>query len=362
MAAATLAILIANSPWSSAYFRALHLPVAGMSLSHWINDGLMAVFFLLVGLEVKREFLAGQLSTWSDRLLPGVAAVAGMVVPALVYVACNINSPDTLKGWAIPAATDIAFSLGILALLGSRAPASLKVLLTAIAVIDDLLAVLIIALFYTRDLFLAPLAASIGGMLVLFGLNRRGVRSLVPYLVIGVAIWYGVLLSGVHATLAGVAVAMAIPLDGSEDSSPLLTLEHAIHPWSAFVIVPIFGLANAGIAFGQMTRGDLLGPLPLGVALGLFLGKQVGISTAIWGMVRLGFGKLPAGAHWGHIHAMAILCGIGFTMSLFIGGLAFEGVDAASSMLKAGVLAGSLASGIVGAMVMRACRRSPQQQ
>jgi NhaA family Na+:H+ antiporter len=357
MAAAVLAIVVANSPWSDAYFHALHLQLAGMSLAHWINDGLMAVFFLLVGLEVKREFLAGQLATWSDRLLPGLAAVAGMLVPALVYVACNINSPENLKGWAIPAATDIAFSLGILALLGSRAPASLKVLLTAIAVIDDLLAVVIIALFYTRELSLIPLAASLGGLGLLAGLNRLGVRSLVPYLIIGVAIWYGVLLSGVHATLAGVAVAMTIPLGGKDDSSPLLTLQHAIHPWSAFAIVPIFGFANAGIAFGQVTRADIIGPLPLGVALGLFLGKQVGIFAAIWGMVRLGVAKLPPAAEWGHVYAMAILCGIGFTMSLFIGGLAFENADASMNALKVGVLSGSLLSGIVGALVMRGVKR-----
>lgn len=353
IATAALALLVANSPWSDRYFSMLHVVVAGMSVSHWINDALMSVFFFLVGLEVKREFLVGQLANWGDRLIPGVAALGGMAIPALVFVLCNLGAAENLKGWATPAATDIAFSLGILALLGPRAPASIKVLLTAIAVIDDLLAVLIIALFYTDHVALVPLAGSLGGLLLLYGLNRLGVRSLIPYLVVGGAIWVGVLLSGVHATLAGVAVALTIPLR-TEDrgESPLVRLEHIIHPWSAFVIVPIFGLANAGVSFGEMTRDDILGPLPLGVALGLFVGKQIGVFGAIWSMIRLGYGKLPAGANWLHLYALAILCGVGFTMSLFIGGLAFEGSGAAINSLKAGVFAGSIGSGVVGALVM----------
>jgi len=363
MAATVLALIVANSPWSGAYFATLHLEFAGMSVSHWINDALMAIFFLLVGLEVKREFLAGQLSTWGDRIVPGVAALAGMAVPALIFVLLNLGTPDNLRGWAVPAATDIAFALGILALLGSRAPMSLKILLTAIAIIDDLLAVVIIALFYTESLSFVPLAASLCGIAFLFALNRAGVRALSPYLVIGCAIWLGVLLSGVHATLAGVAVAMTIPLGNQgEDASPLVRLEHLIHPWSAFLIVPIFGFANAGVSFGAMTGDDIIAPLPLGVALGLFLGKQLGIFSAIWLMIRLGLGALPAAANWLHLYAMATLCGIGFTMSLFIGGLAFGGSDQAMNALKAGVFLGSILSGAAGSLFMIVASRRPVPQ
>ncbi|HEX8446130.1 MAG TPA: Na+/H+ antiporter NhaA [Sphingomonas sp.] len=349
---AVFALIVANSPWSDRYFAALHAHLGELSLLHWINDGLMALFFLLIGLEVKRELVSGHLSSWSRRLLPGAAAVAGMTMPALVYVAFNWNNPADLRGWAIPAATDIAFALGILALLGSRVPVSLKILLTAIAVIDDLLAIVVIALFYTGEIALAPLGLAMAGLTILIGLNKAGVRALAPYLLIGIGIWYGVLLSGVHATLAGVAVALTIPLrargGGRDPHPPLERLEHGIHPWITFLIVPIFGFANAGVAFGGMTAADVLSPLPIGIALGLFLGKQVGIFGTIFALVRLDVVDVPAHATWRQVYGMATLCGIGFTMSLFIGGLAFRDADHAVDAVKLGVFAGSVLAGVAG--------------
>lgn len=354
LAAALLALVVANSALSHIYFEALHLYVGGLSVLHWINDGLMALFFLLVGLEVKREIVHGQLSSWSRRVLPGTAAVAGMAIPALIFVAVNASAPENLRGWAIPAATDIAFALGILALLGRRVPVALKVLLTAIAVIDDLLAIVVIAIFYTEQIAFGPLAAALVGLGALVALNKGGVRSLWPYLIIGAGIWYGVLLSGVHATLAGVAVALTIPLRSGpggrvrDKQPPLERLEHAIQPWIAFGIVPLFGFANAGVSFGGMTIGDLASPLPLGIALGLFAGKQIGIFGAIWAMVRLKLVDMPAHATWRHVWGMSIICGIGFTMSLFIGGLAFEESLHAMDAVKLGVLGGSLLAGVAG--------------
>jgi Na+:H+ antiporter, NhaA family len=360
LCAALLALLVANSALGETYFHALHVEIAGLSLLHWINDGLMALFFLLIGLEVKRELIEGQLSSWSRRLLPGAAAVAGMIVPALVYVAINAGTPANLRGWAIPAATDIAFALGILALMGSRVPVSLKILLTAIAVIDDLLAIVVIAIFYTGELAWLPLAAALGGLVILVLLNLWGVKRLWPYLLIGAGIWLGVLLSGVHATLAGVAVALTIPLRRprgaprqARGTPPLERLEHAIQPWVSYGIVPLFGFANAGVSFAGMGLADLMAPLPWGVALGLFLGKQAGILAAIWLLVRLDLADVPAHATWRQVWGMAVICGIGFTMSLFIGGLAFTETGHEMDAVKLGVLGGSLLAGLTGWLILR---------
>ncbi|RKE44634.1 Na+/H+ antiporter NhaA [Sphingomonas sp. PP-CC-1A-547] len=352
LAAAIAALIVANSPLASTYFATLHHAVGGMSVHHWIDDGAMALFFLLIGLEVKSEFVSGHLSTWGERIMPGAAALAGMAVPAALYVLVNTGTPANLRGWAIPAATDIAFALGILALLGSRVPTSLKVLLTAIAVIDDLLAILVIAVFYTGHIALLPLLGAGVGLGVLVILNLSGVRSLVPYLLIGVGIWYGVLLSGVHATLAGVAVAMTIPLRTGDGQPPLKRLEHALQPWSSFLIVPAFGFANAGIAFGRMVAADVIAPLPIGIMLGLFLGKQIGIFATIRGLVTFRLAEAPRNANWTQVYGMAVLCGIGFTMSLFIGGLAFAGAPHAMDAVKIGVFAGSILSGVAGWLIL----------
>ena len=357
LAATIAALLVANSSLAPAYFATLHHEVAGLSVHHWINDGAMALFFLLIGLEVKSEFVSGHLSTWGERILPGAAALAGMVVPACLYLLVNIGTPANLRGWAIPAATDIAFALGILALLGSRVPTSLKILLTAIAVIDDLLAILVIAVFYTGHIALLPLLGAGVGLGVLVVLNLSGVRSLVPYLLIGVGIWYGVLLSGVHATLAGVAVALTIPLRTGDGQPPLKRLEHALQPWSSFLIVPAFGFANAGIAFGGMVAADVISPLPVGIMLGLFLGKQIGIFATIRGLVAFRLAEAPRDANWAQVYGMAVLCGIGFTMSLFIGGLAFADAPHALDSVKIGVFAGSILSGVAGWMLLRRTAR-----
>ena len=359
--AAAAAILVANSPWSDTYLHSLHARIGGLSLLHWINDGLMALFFLVVGLEIKREVLDGQLARWSDRLLPGAAAAAGVLVPALIYVAINQTEPAGLRGWAIPAATDIAFALGVLALLGSRVPTSLKIFLTAVAIIDDLIAVLIIALFYTASLNLVALAGAALGLAFLTMLNRRGVTALWPYLAVGVLVWGYVLQSGIHATLAGVAVAMTIPLrrtPGRPDDvhSPLYRLEHGLHPWVAYAIVPIFGFANAGVPLAGFSPQDVLEPVPLGVALGLFLGKQAGIFSVVWFLVRSKLAERPRDATWPQIYGVALLCGIGFTMSLFIGGLAFGDGSHQNDAAKLGVLLGSIVAAVIGYGVLRVAK------
>ena len=366
MAAAALALIVANSPLAGTYFDTLHSYVFGLSVEHWINDGLMVLFFLLVGLEIKREMLDGQLSTWSRRILPGVAAAGGMVVPALIYVAFNAGNPETMRGWAIPTATDIAFALGVLSLLGSRAPASLKVFLAALAIIDDLGAVVIIALFYTAELSLPALGISALILAALIGLNRAGIQKLWPYLILGFLLWVAVLQSGVHATLAGVALALTIPLrpaPGRTDDphSPLHRLEHAIHSWVAFLVVPIFGFANAGVSFAGVDASVVVGPVPLGIALGLFVGKQIGVFGTTWAAVRLGFADKPDGATMTQLYGVSLLCGIGFTMSLFIGGLAFAGSPALSDAVKIGVLGGSVIAGLTGWLIFRlAPGRAPQ--
>lgn len=358
MAAAALALIVANSPLAEAYFDALHAYLGPLSVSHWINDGLMAVFFLLVGLEIKREMLDGQLSTWPRRALPGIAAAGGMLVPALVYVAINRDNPAALSGWAIPTATDIAFALGVLSLLGSRVPGSLKVFLTALAIIDDLGAVIIIAVFYTTGLSLAYLGAAFAVIALLIVLNRMKVLTLVPYILLGVVLWVLVLKSGVHATLAGVALALTIPLKVSPgishdlDHSPLHRLEDGLHRIVPFVVIPIFGFANAGVSLAGLSAAALVEPLTLGVAAGLVAGKLVGVFGSSALAIRLGFADLPVNAGWLHMIGISLLCGIGFTMSLFIGLLAFASNVELQDAVKVGILAGSFIAAILGAAVL----------
>lgn len=364
MAAAAVGLVAANSPWAPAYFEVLEAHLGPLSVLHWINDGLMAVFFLLVGLEVKRELVDGQLSTWPRRILPGLAALGGMMVPALIYVGINWGAPEGLRGWATPTATDIAFTLGVLALLGRRVPVSLKIFVTALAIVDDLGAVLIIAAFYTAELSLAWLAAALAVILALCMANRLRVAKLWPYLVAGAILWVCVLQSGVHATLAGVALAFTIPLKRSparpdHEASPLHRLEHALHPWVAFAVVPVFGLANAGVALGGLTISALAAPVTLGVAAGLFVGKQIGVFSFTWLAVRLRWADCPENATWLQVYGASVLCGIGFTMSLFIGLLAFPTAPILQGEVKVGVLAGSLLSAAVGAAVMAIGRPAP---
>ena len=359
MAAAALALIVANSPLSEMYFDSLHAELGGMSVLHWINDALMVVFFLLVGLEIKREMLVGQLSTWSRRVLPGIGALGGMLVPALIYVAFNRNDPAALRGWAIPTATDIAFALGVLSLLGKRVPTSIKVFLTALAIIDDLGAVVIIALFYTSELSMLYLLLALAVLVVLVVLNKSGVRRLWPYMLLGVVLWFLVLKSGVHATLAGVALALAIPLrmDHEFEDTPLIKLENSLHNVVPFLIIPLFGFANAGLSFAGLTMANLVEPLTLGVALGLLCGKIIGVFGFSGIAISLGFARLPQNASWMQLVGVALLCGIGFTMSLFIGLLAFANHPLLQSEVKVGILGGSLVAGILGYVVLRFSRR-----
>ncbi len=340
--AAAIAMVIANSAMGEGYQAFLHTYVFGMSVSHWINDGLMAVFFLLIGLEVKRELLEGALKSRETAIFPAIAAVGGMLAPALIYVAFNFNDPAAIQGWAIPAATDIAFALGIMALLGKRVPVSLKVFLLALAIIDDLGVVVIIALFYSSDL--STIALTIGFIMtgVLFMLNAKHVTKLSIYLVAGLILWIAVLKSGVHATLAGVVIGFAIPLKGNKgEHSPLKHLEHALHPYVAFAILPVFAFANAGISLQGVSLAGLTSMLPLGVALGLFLGKPLGIFSFSWAAVKLGVAKLPEGINFKHIFAVSVLCGIGFTMSIFISSLAFgQANEAYDTYARLGILMG----------------------
>ena len=363
--AAALALLISNSPWRDSYEAFRHwngeLRVGGdwlvlsKSLLHWVNDLWMAVFFFLVGLEIKREMLTGELASFSQALLPAGAAVGGMLMPALIYTGINWGDPIALRGWAIPAATDIAFALGILALLGSRVPASLKVFLTAVAIIDDLGAILIIAFFYTDQLSLSALAGAGAGACVLLLLNRLRVMAIGPYVAVGLVIWVLVYKSGIHATLAGVITALAIPLAGGDADSPLESAEHALQPWVAFAVLPMFAFANAGVSLQGVTLATLSESVPLGIAAGLVLGKAVGVFGASWLLIRLTGASLPAGASLGQFFGVCVLCGVGFTMSLFIGSLAFAGQGAGyDTQLKIGVLGGSLLAGLIGsAMLVR---------
>jgi NhaA family Na+:H+ antiporter len=366
MFAAALAMVVANSPLYDLYHHVLHEikgPVLSAKLGPmtphlWINDGLMAIFFLLVGLEIKREFVDGELNSWDKRRLPVLAAAAGMAVPAAIYMLLVSDYPELYNGWAIPAATDIAFAIGVLALLGPRAPASLKLFLVTVAIVDDMGAVAIIALVYTAEINGAALLASAILLGIMYTLNKGGIKSLPVYLLLAAGLWYAVLLSGVHATIAGVLAAMAIPIvktpaapDASD--SPLHRLEHAIAPWSAFLIVPLFGFANAGVSLSGMGIEQILAPLPLGIAAGLFFGKQIGIFLSVWIAVKTGFAGRLGGASWLQVYGVATLCGIGFTMSLFIGALAFPGNVLLIEEAKIGVLLGSLASAITGYLILR---------
>jgi NhaA family Na+:H+ antiporter len=378
--ATVLALAISNSPWGADYEAFRNIPgevriganwlVLSKPLILWVNDLWMAVFFLLVGLEIKRELIVGELASVRKAMLPAVAAVGGMAVPAGIYAVLNINDPVALRGWAIPAATDIAFALGILMLLGSRVPASLKIFLTAVAIIDDLGAIVVIAFFYTAQLSLPMLGAAVVGCAVLFALNRLRVKSVLPYLFVGAIVWVCVLKSGVHATLAGVATAFAIPLGnatGEEDEdehSPLQELEHALHPWVAFVVLPMFAFANAGVALQGLSVQTLTQTVPLGIAGGLVLGKAIGVFGASWLLSVLAGAELPAGANRKQLFGVCVLCGVGFTMSLFIGGLAFEGQGSGyDTQVKLGVLGGSLIAGVLGTLILlRAERRGPSRR
>ena len=354
MASAALGLVVANSAFAGTYAELLHTKVAGLSVLHWINDGLMALFFLLVGLEIKREILVGELDSWPRRALPFIAAVGGMIMPALIFFAVNWQTPETWRGWAIPTATDIAFALGVLSLFGSRVPNSLKVFLTSLAIMDDLGAILIIATFYTSDISFAALGVAALIAALLFALNWFGIGRLLPYLVLGVALWAAMLFSGIHATLAGVVLAMTIPLgsyrEEGEAGSPLCHLEDRLGSWVSFLVLPVFGFANAGVSLAGASLDTLLAPLSLGVAAGLFFGKQLGIMLSIFVASRTGLAHLPDDASWRQIYGVALLCGIGFTMSLFIGLLAFADAEY-EAMVKLAVLAGSVLSALAGAAV-----------
>lgn len=358
--AAILALAIDNSPLAYLYDALLSTPMVveigalmiDKPLLLWINDGLMAVFFLLVGLEIKREFLEGQLAERDQIILPGLAAIGGMMVPALVFTYFNWNDPVAINGWAIPAATDIAFALGVLALLGPRVPLSLKVFLLTVAILDDLGAIMIIALFYTANLSVASLAVAAVFAAILFLMNRLGVTRISPYVLVGIALWVCVLKSGVHATLAGVVIAMSIPMRDTHGNSPLKHMEHGLHPYIIYFIMPVFAFANAGVSLAGLTFASLLEPLPLGIALGLLVGKQVGIFGACLIAVKTGVARLPDGVNWFKIYGVACLCGIGFTMSLFIGSLSFSDPESAAGV-RLGVLSGSLCSAVIGYIVLR---------
>jgi NhaA family Na+:H+ antiporter len=353
--AAVLAMFVANSDLQPLYDSTLHTYVAGLSVGHWINDGLMVIFFLLIGLEVKRELVQGALNSKDKATFPAVAAFGGMLAPALVYLAFNWSDPLAVSGWAIPAATDIAFALGVLALLGNRVPLALKVFLLALAIIDDLGVIVIIALFYSSDLSLVALASAFIATVVLVAMNMRKVTSIPAYVVVGLILWFSVLQSGVHATLAGVVLGFAIPLKGKTDDapSPLKKMEHALHPYVSYLILPIFAFANAGVSLDGVSLANLTEMLPLGIALGLLLGKPLGIFTFSWASVKLGIAKLPARVNFTHIFAVSVLCGIGFTMSIFISSLAFVGVNGEFVTLsRLGILIGSTLAAVIGYVVL----------
>jgi NhaA family Na+:H+ antiporter len=369
LAAAVLAFAFTNSPLGGLYqdFFNLHISVMmggiglDKSLNHWINDGLMAIFFFLVGLEIKRELIEGELSNPRDAALPAIAAVGGMAMPALVYILINAGTPETLNGWAIPAATDIAFAMGVVSLLGNRVPESMKVTLLALAIIDDLGAIIIIAVFYTADLSLLALGLASIGVAVLIAMNRLKVQSLAAYVLVGLYVWACVLESGVHATLAGSIVGLCIPLraaDGTtdEERSPAKRCIRMLHPWVAFAIMPAFAFANAGVSLAGLGWELIAAPVTLGVALGLFIGKQTGVMIAVVLARAAGLARLPEGASWAQVYGIAILTGVGFTMSLFIGGLAFSSMDYIVEM-RLGVIGGSILSAVAGLLVLSLATR-----
>jgi len=353
MGAAVLALIVANSPAADLYAAFLDFPLLSKTVLHWINDGLMAVFFFLVGLEIKREVVGGELSTRAKAALPVLAAAGGMAGPAIIYAALNWGHSEDLRGWAIPTATDIAFALGIMALLGSRVPAALKIFLAALAVIDDLGAIAIIAVFYTADLSVTALGAAAVCTVMMVVLNRMGVRHIGVYAVLGAMLWVEVLKSGVHATMAGVITAMCVPAaKDAEGASPLLTLEHRLHPYVTFFILPLFAFANAGLSLFDLTRDAVLHPVTLGIVAGLFFGKQVGVLAIAYAARAVGWVQLPRGSSAGQFYGTALLTGVGFTMSLFIGNLAFVAPDRLTEV-KIGVLGGSLLSGLAGYIFLR---------
>ena len=354
---AVVALYVSNSNFANFYFQSLDkylfigINSFGLKLSilHWINDALMAIFFFFVTLEIKREFLQGELSSLKQASLPIIGAVGGMLVPALIYIFINIKSPDTLNGWAIPSATDIAFSIGILSLLGSRVPLSLKVFLTALAIIDDLGAIIIIAFFYTGDLNIYYLVLIFIAFSCLYLLNRFNVKKFLPYLIIGLFLWYFTYKSGVHATIAGVLLACCIPHRKKEnDFSLLVKIEHLISPYVAYFIMPLFAFANAGVSLKGLSFASLLNPVPLGILLGLFVGKQFGVFAFSYAAIKLGLAKMPNNSNWISFYGVGVLTGIGFTMSLFVGNLAFVENTQYMDGVKIGVLSGSLLSTIFG--------------
>ncbi len=368
--AGALAMILANSPLADHYDRFLDFPLAlhagpfafAKPLLLWINDGLMAVFFLLIGLEVKREVLEGELADRARIALPAFGAIGGMLVPALIYVGFNWGDPTGLRGWAIPSATDIAFALGVLQLLGNRVPVGLKVFLLTLAIMDDLGAIVIIAIFYTSDLSMLSLLLAGFAVAILVAFNLKNISRVPLYILVGLVLWFCVLKSGVHATLAGVATALAIPMRdaGNRDRSPVRDIEHQLHPWVAFGILPVFAFANAGVSLAGLTPATLLDPIPLGIALGLFVGKQLGVFVFAWLAAVLGLARLPVGVTWRQLYGAAILCGIGFTMSLFIGSLAFEQAAAGHEVNdRLGILVGSLLSALVGYFFLKSSLREP---
>lgn len=370
--ATVAALLVANSPFHHLYSGLLDLPLIvalgdfGIEkpLLLWINDGLMAIFFLLIGLEVKRELLEGELSSRDQVILPAVCAFGGFVVPALIYLSFNSNDAEAIGGWAIPSATDIAFALGILMMLGSRVPLALKVFLTSIAIFDDIAAILVIAAFYTDSLSIVSLGLGALGIAALVALNQAKVVRLAPYILVGIFVWICVLKSGVHATLAGFVLGLTVPLRVKEVDTlpPLRSLEHALHPWVAFAIMPVFAFANAGISFQGIDGSIVFSPVTLGIAAGLFFGKQFGVFFSAFALIKLGFARLPSGTNWLAIYGVALLSGIGFTMSLFIGTLAFEqGNFEHTVATRVGVLAGSLLSAAVGFLVLRYALRPAKE-
>ena len=361
--AALAALVLSNSPWGEGYRALLAAPgevriggawlVLSKPLLVWVNDLWMALFFFLVGLEIKREFVEGELASRRQAALPAVAALGGMVVPALIYAAFNAGDATALRGWAIPSATDIAFALGIVLLLGTRVPTSLKVFLTAVAIIDDLGAIVVIAIFYTEQLSATALLAAALGTALLLALNRAGVVRVDVYALVGLAVWLAVLKSGVHATLAGVITAFAVPVRDAHGGSPLQAVEQGLHPWVAFLVLPVFAFCNAGVSLAGASLATLAQPIPLGIALGLVVGKAVGVFGSAWLMVRSGLAEQPAEASWTQFAGVAVLCGIGFTMSLFIGSLAFEDAGPGYEVqLKLGVLGGSLVAGLLGSLIL----------
>ncbi len=345
------AIILCNTSAAPHYSHIIHASLAGFTVEKFVNDVLMSVFFLLVGLEIKREFLSGQLASWGQRILPGAAALGGMAIPALVYLIFNHHPAEFARGWAIPSATDIAFSLGILSLLGNHVPASLKVFLAALAIIDDLGAVLIIAFFYTEKIHGLMLIFAMIALLILIILNRLKINALTPYLIVGLLLWFFVYGSGVHVTLAGVLLALCLPQANSRQS-PSVKLEAKLTPWVNLLIIPVFGFVNAGVSLLPISVDRVFGALPLGIALGLFVGKQLGISLISAILIKLGIARLPTGVNALQFYGVAVLCGVGFTMSLFIGGLAFPGEILLQDEVKIGVLGGSLLSASVGTLIL----------